>query len=109
MISERTGEAQDRAVPGYWEVDRSSVRLDPQSARWCNNQSDSLCLPTERSTWLTAQRDSDATAARAVSIIDLGSSQELFNHARFPVESGVKVYLHQVPLDFGRKIGGWLS
>jgi IS30 family transposase len=98
MISERPAEAQDRAVPGHWEGDLLLGRKPSGIATLVERQTryvQLIALPSGQS----AEAVRDALAQSIGSLpeqlrrsLTWDQGKEMAEHAKFTVDSGVRVY-----------------
>jgi transposase, IS30 family len=100
MISERPPEVEDRAVPGHWEGDLlMGNRQSPAAIATLVERSTRYCQLVALPEGIEAERVADALAQSITTLpaqlrrsLTWDQGQEMAEHRRFAIETGVDVY-----------------
>jgi IS30 family transposase len=100
MISERPPEVEDRAVPGHWEGDLlMGNRQSPAAIATLVERQTRYCQLVALPDGIEAQRVAEALAASITTLpaqlrrsLTWDQGQEMAEHRRFAIETGVDVY-----------------
>jgi IS30 family transposase len=100
LISERPPEVEDRAIPGHWEGDLlMGNRQSPAAIATLVERSTRYCQLVALPEGIEAERVADALAASIITLpaqlrrsLTWDQGQEMTEHRRFAIETGVDVY-----------------